>query len=228
MALFVHYCCLHFSHPRCHTFSFGLSIHEIPCPRISRFFPQAAPRLPLPGLFHLSFDTCTFGISRTFPEDHVRASLRMSLLASASPDCRNPLSKSRNPLSNLVPSRIYPQHEFIHRTAAPSRRRRNLFILLYPIIALFLVSHTNFTRIMLSICSVLCFLFQLVQTAGVAPESIKFGTCSLQSDKYICVCQGGELVIVDMTAGNAVKRWPISAEAAIMNPTQKIVALRGL
>ncbi|CAB1109928.1 unnamed protein product [Ectocarpus sp. CCAP 1310/34] len=66
----------------------------------------------------------------------------------------------------------------------------------------------------------------LVQTAGVAPESIKFGTCSLQSDKYICVCQGGELVIVDMTAGNAVKRWPISAEAAIMNPTQKIVALR--
>lgn len=68
---------------------------------------------------------------------------------------------------------------------------------------------------------------QLVQTAGVAAESIKFGTCSLQSDKYICVCQGGELVIVDMTAGNAVKRWPISAEAAIMNPTQKIVALRG-
>lgn len=68
---------------------------------------------------------------------------------------------------------------------------------------------------------------QLVQIAGVAPESIKFGTCSLQSDKYICVCQGGELVIVDMTAGNAVKRWPISAEAAIMNPTSKIVALRG-
>lgn len=61
----------------------------------------------------------------------------------------------------------------------------------------------------------------------MAAESIKFGTCSLQSDKYICVCQGGELVIVDMTAGNAVKRWPISAEAAIMNPTQKIVALRG-
>lgn len=68
---------------------------------------------------------------------------------------------------------------------------------------------------------------QLVQTAGVAAESIKFGTCSLQSDKYICVCQGGELVIIDMTAGNAVKRWPISAEAAIMNPTSKIVALRG-
>lgn len=73
----------------------------------------------------------------------------------------------------------------------------------------------------------LCRFLQLVQTAGVAAESIKFGTCSLQSDKYICVCQGGELVIVDMTAGNAVKRWPISAEAAIMNPTQKIVALRG-
>lgn len=35
-------------------------------------------------------------------------------------------------------------------------------------------------------------------------------------------------MIVDMTAGNAVKRWPISAEAAIMNPASKIVALRGM
>ncbi|CAM9702309.1 unnamed protein product, partial [Discosporangium mesarthrocarpum] len=68
---------------------------------------------------------------------------------------------------------------------------------------------------------------QLVQTVGVQSDAIKFGTCSMQSDKYICVCQGGELVIVDMTAGNSVKKWPISAEAAIMNPSAKIVALRG-
>ncbi|CAM9504062.1 unnamed protein product, partial [Phaeothamnion confervicola] len=62
---------------------------------------------------------------------------------------------------------------------------------------------------------------------GVQPEAIKFGTCSLQSDKFICVCQAGELVIVDMTMGNAVTRRPISAEAAIMNPLHRIVALRG-
>jgi clathrin heavy chain len=67
---------------------------------------------------------------------------------------------------------------------------------------------------------------QLV-TLGVAPEAIKFGTCSLESDRYICVCQGGELIIVDMSAGNTVTRRPISAEAAIMNPVSKVVALRG-
>lgn len=53
----------------------------------------------------------------------------------------------------------------------------------------------------------------------------------MESDKYVTVCEnvGGvqQIAIIDMTAGNAVTRQKISAEAAIMNPNQKIIALRG-
>ena len=66
---------------------------------------------------------------------------------------------------------------------------------------------------------------------SVPPENVKFGTCSMESDKYITVCEnvGGvqQIAIIDMTAGNTVTRQKISAEAAIMNPNQKIIALRG-
>ncbi|CAM9577248.1 unnamed protein product [Chrysoparadoxa australica] len=48
----------------------------------------------------------------------------------------------------------------------------------------------------------------------------------MESDKFICVCQAGELVLVDLQNGNQVMKRPISAEAAIMNPNEKIVALR--
>ena len=54
----------------------------------------------------------------------------------------------------------------------------------------------------------------------------------MESDKYVTVCEnvGGvqQIAIIDMTAGNAVTRQKISAEAAIMNPNQKIIALRGI
>jgi hypothetical protein len=36
-----------------------------------------------------------------------------------------------------------------------------------------------------------------------------------------------QIAIVDMTAGNTVTRQKISAEAAIMNPLSKIIALKG-
>jgi clathrin heavy chain len=54
----------------------------------------------------------------------------------------------------------------------------------------------------------------------------------MESDKYICVCetqgagQPSNIVIVDMSQGNQVTRRPISAEAAIMNPVSKVIALR--
>ncbi len=67
---------------------------------------------------------------------------------------------------------------------------------------------------------------QLV-SLGVNPDSIKFGSCSLESDRCITVCQPGELVIVNLQEGNTVTKRPISAEAAIMNPDSNIVALRG-
>ncbi len=52
----------------------------------------------------------------------------------------------------------------------------------------------------------------------------------MESDKFVCVCEQvngqASVVIVDMSAGNAVQRRPINAEAAIMNPVSKVIALR--
>lgn len=65
---------------------------------------------------------------------------------------------------------------------------------------------------------------------GVSPEAIKFNSCSMESDKFITVCDSSsgstQVVIVDMSAGNQVKKRPISAEAAIMNPVSEVLALR--
>ena len=58
-------------------------------------------------------------------------------------------------------------------------------------------------------------------------EFIKFGACAMESDRYITVCEAGQIAIVDMTQGNSVTRQKISAEAAIMNPLSKVIALRG-
>lgn len=49
----------------------------------------------------------------------------------------------------------------------------------------------------------------------------------MESDKYITVCESGQIAIIDMTQGNSVARQKISAEAAIMNPLSKVIALRG-
>ena len=53
----------------------------------------------------------------------------------------------------------------------------------------------------------------------------------MESDKYITICEsvGGvqQIATIDMTAGNTITRQKISAEAAIMNPNSKIIALKG-
>ena len=66
---------------------------------------------------------------------------------------------------------------------------------------------------------------------GIASDYIKFGSTSMESDKFICVCENAagtsNVVIIDMTQNNSVTRRPITAEAAIMNPVSKVIALRG-
>ncbi|GLD96364.1 hypothetical protein PINS_up005047 [Pythium insidiosum] len=65
---------------------------------------------------------------------------------------------------------------------------------------------------------------------GVNLEYVKFGTTTMESDKFVCVCEQvngqASVVIVDLAAGNQVQRRPINAEAAIMNPVSKVIALR--
>lgn len=63
---------------------------------------------------------------------------------------------------------------------------------------------------------------------GVPADNVKFGSTSLESDKFITICETGQqqIAIVDLTAGNAITRQKMSAEAAIMNPLSKVIALR--
>jgi hypothetical protein len=72
---------------------------------------------------------------------------------------------------------------------------------------------------------VLLELLDLTQL-GINPEAIKFGSTTMESDKFIVTCETiGEqqnVVMVDLAAGNQVTRRPISAEAAIMNPVSKV------
>jgi clathrin heavy chain len=66
---------------------------------------------------------------------------------------------------------------------------------------------------------------------GINGDCIKIGACSMESDKFITVCEksGGtqQVAIIDLAAGNTVTRQRISAEAAIMNPVSRVIALRG-
>ena len=61
---------------------------------------------------------------------------------------------------------------------------------------------------------------------GISGDAVKFGSCTLESDKYITCCEQGQVAIVDLSAGNALTRQTMSAEAAIMNPVSKILALK--
>ncbi|KAG6606583.1 clathrin heavy chain [Phytophthora cinnamomi] len=65
---------------------------------------------------------------------------------------------------------------------------------------------------------------------GVSLEHVKPATTTMESDKVVCVCEQmegqGSVVIVDLSEGNTVQRRPIYADAAIMNPLKKIIALR--
>ncbi|KAK9460391.1 uncharacterized protein V1516DRAFT_676506 [Lipomyces oligophaga] len=66
---------------------------------------------------------------------------------------------------------------------------------------------------------------------GVQSDAIAFKTCTLGSDNYICVCESSasgqtQIVIIDLKNGNNVVRRNISAESAIMHPSQNILALR--
>ena len=53
----------------------------------------------------------------------------------------------------------------------------------------------------------------------------------MESDKFITVCETAgviqQIAIVDMSAGNTVTRQKVLAEAAIMNPLSRVIALKG-
>lgn len=62
---------------------------------------------------------------------------------------------------------------------------------------------------------------------GIDPAAIGFATLTMSSDRYICVRDDKQVVIVDLNDANNVLRRPISAESAIMHPKEQLIALRG-
>jgi len=66
---------------------------------------------------------------------------------------------------------------------------------------------------------------------GVQAASIRFNELTMESDRFICVRESKEgksvLTTVDMSMGNQMQQRPIGAEAAIMNPSSPVIALRG-
>lgn len=71
-----------------------------------------------------------------------------------------------------------------------------------------------------------------LQNLGINASSIGFSTLTMESDKFICVREKvGEtanVVIIDMADMNNPIRRPITADSAIMNPTSKVIALKGM
>ncbi|KGO77773.1 Clathrin, heavy chain [Penicillium italicum] len=69
-------------------------------------------------------------------------------------------------------------------------------------------------------------------SVGIAPASIGFTSCTLESDHYVCVRQKldddskPEVIIIDLKNNNEVLRRPINADNAIMHWNKNIIALK--
>ena len=61
---------------------------------------------------------------------------------------------------------------------------------------------------------------------GLTAENISFATTTMESDKYICVREGAEVIIVDVANPGTPERRSIAADSVIMNPAAKVIALR--
>lgn len=69
-----------------------------------------------------------------------------------------------------------------------------------------------------------------LQALGINAANIGFNTLTMESDKFICVREKvnevNQVVIVDLNQPDALVRRPITADSAIMNPKEKIIALK--
>lgn len=65
-----------------------------------------------------------------------------------------------------------------------------------------------------------------LQSLGVPEASIKHGLTTMESDSWIICVESSQVTMVDLKNGGQVTKRNISAEAAIMNPTSNVLALR--
>lgn len=65
-----------------------------------------------------------------------------------------------------------------------------------------------------------------VQQLGVPETSIKHGLTTMSSEKWIVCVEPSQVTLIDLANNAQITRRPIQAEAAVMNPTTNILALR--
>jgi len=65
-----------------------------------------------------------------------------------------------------------------------------------------------------------------LQQLGIPETSIKHGLTTMESDKWIVSVEPTQVSLVDLQNQAQVTRRPIKAEAAVMNPSSNILALR--
>ena len=74
-------------------------------------------------------------------------------------------------------------------------------------------------------------VIQLTQ-AGIDLSSINFNSCTLESDKFICVRQKlredaiPEVISINLKNNNEVTRRPFKADSALMHWNQQVIALK--
>ncbi|CEH18551.1 clathrin heavy chain [Ceraceosorus bombacis] len=65
---------------------------------------------------------------------------------------------------------------------------------------------------------------------GIQPDSISFANVTMESERFVCVRENvngqNSVAIVDLNDSANLMRRPITADSAIMNPVQKIIALK--
>ena len=71
-----------------------------------------------------------------------------------------------------------------------------------------------------------------LQNIGINVTNIGFSTLTMESDKFICVREKvgevAQVVIIDLNDTSNPIRRPITADSAIMHPTSKVIALKGI
>jgi hypothetical protein len=65
---------------------------------------------------------------------------------------------------------------------------------------------------------------------GINPNDITFANLTMESDRFICIRNSTDntLIVFDLRNPKDILKRPISADSALMHPSEFVIALRGL
>jgi len=68
-------------------------------------------------------------------------------------------------------------------------------------------------------------LFKLTKL-GLSADLFKFGNLTLESQKYICIKDGSDCIIIESSNGYKSERKQMKGDAILMHRTNNIIAVR--